>query len=67
MELDYGQGRLIVCTLDLEDHVDADPAARRMAGRIMDYALHCPAGAAGRARSSISAARRARHGWTGSA
>ncbi len=42
MELDYGKGRLIVCTLDLEDHVLADPAARRMAGRIMDYALHCP-------------------------
>ena len=32
MELDYGKGRLIVCTLDLEDHVAADPAARRMAG-----------------------------------
>ncbi len=42
MELDYGQGRLIVCTLDLEDHVAADPAARRMAGRIMDYALNRP-------------------------
>lgn len=42
MELDYGQGRLIVCTLDLEDHIVQDPAARRMAGRIIDYALHCP-------------------------
>ncbi len=42
MELDYGQGRLIVCTLDLEDHVALDPAARRMAGRVMDYALHSP-------------------------
>ncbi len=42
MELDYGKGRLIVCTLDLEDHVALDPAARRMAGRIMDYALHSP-------------------------
>lgn len=42
MELDYGQGRLIVCTLDLEDHVALDPAARRMAGRIMDYAFHSP-------------------------
>ena len=42
MELDYGNGRLIVCTLDLEDHVALDPAARRMAGRIMDYALHSP-------------------------
>ncbi len=42
MELDYGQGRLIVCTLDLEDHLVQDPAARRMAGRIMDYALQSP-------------------------
>jgi beta-galactosidase len=42
MELDYGQGRLLLCTLDLEDHVALDPAARRMAGRIMDYALHSP-------------------------
>jgi beta-galactosidase len=42
MELDYGQGRLLLCTLDLEDHVVADPAARRMAGRVIDYALHSP-------------------------
>jgi beta-galactosidase len=42
MELDYGQGRLIVCTLDLEDHVGQDPAARRTAGRLIDYALHSP-------------------------
>ncbi len=42
MELDYGQGRLIVCTLDLEDHVALDPAARLMAERVMDYALHAP-------------------------
>jgi beta-galactosidase len=42
MELDYGKGRLIVCTLDLEDHFAADPAARRTAGRIIDYALHAP-------------------------
>jgi beta-galactosidase len=42
MELDYGQGRLIVCTLDLEDHVATDPAARRIATRIMDYAAHAP-------------------------
>ncbi len=40
MELDYGSGRLIVCTLDLEDHVGPDPAARRLAGRLLDYALH---------------------------
>lgn len=42
MELDYGQGRLIVCTLDLEDHAAQDPAARRLTGRILDYALRFP-------------------------
>ena len=42
MELDYARGRVIVCTLDLEDHVVQDPAARRLAGRIVDYALHSP-------------------------
>jgi beta-galactosidase len=42
MELDYGQGRLIVCTLDLEDHLAQDPAARRMAARLLDYALRAP-------------------------
>jgi beta-galactosidase len=42
MELDYGQGRVIFCTLDLEDHVALDPAASRMASHIVDYALHCP-------------------------
>jgi beta-galactosidase len=42
MELDYGKGRLLVCTLDLEDHVALDPAARRLAGRVIDYAFHSP-------------------------
>lgn len=42
MELDYGRGRLIVCTLDWEDHLVQDPAARSTAGQIMDYALHSP-------------------------
>jgi beta-galactosidase len=42
MELDYGRGRLTVCTLDLEDHFAQDPAARRMAARIIDYTLHAP-------------------------
>jgi beta-galactosidase len=42
MELDYGKGRLLVCTLDLGDHMALDPAARRLAGRIMDYAAHAP-------------------------
>jgi beta-galactosidase len=42
MELDHGKGRLLVCTLDLEEHVALDPAARRLAERIMDYAAHAP-------------------------
>ncbi len=42
MELDYGKGRLIVCTLDLEDHVALDPVARLMAERVVDYAQHAP-------------------------
>ncbi len=42
MELNYGNGRLIVCTLDLEDHVAQDPAARLMAKRVVDYAQHGP-------------------------
>lgn len=42
LELDYDKGRLIVCTLDLEDHVALDPGARLMAERMMDHALHAP-------------------------
>jgi beta-galactosidase len=42
MELDYGQGRVIICTLDLEDHVGSDPAAKRMAEHVVDCALHSP-------------------------
>jgi beta-galactosidase len=42
MELDYGKGRLMVCTLDLEDHVAVDPAAQRIGRRVVDYALHSP-------------------------
>jgi beta-galactosidase len=42
MEVDYGQGRLLVCTLDLEDHVAQDPAARRIAGQVLEYAFHAP-------------------------
>ena len=40
MELDYGLGRVILCTFDLEDHFTLDPAARRLAGQIIDYAAH---------------------------
>jgi len=42
MELDYGRGRVIICTLDLEDHFATDPAARRIAEKILDYAEHAP-------------------------
>jgi beta-galactosidase len=42
MKLDYGRGRLMLCTLDVEDHVELDPAARLTAEHILDYALHAP-------------------------
>jgi beta-galactosidase len=42
MELDYGKGRVILCTLDLEDHSALDPAARLMAERVLEYARHAP-------------------------
>ncbi|HEX5482577.1 MAG TPA: beta-galactosidase [Terriglobia bacterium] len=42
MQLDYKNGQVMVCTLDLEDHVALDPAARLMAKQVMDYALHAP-------------------------
>jgi beta-galactosidase len=42
MELDCGEGRLILCTLDLEDHAGLDPAARRVAVHLLNYALHSP-------------------------
>jgi beta-galactosidase len=38
MELDYGNGRLIWCMLDLEDHPVEDPAALQLAGQIVHYA-----------------------------
>jgi beta-galactosidase len=42
MELDYGNGRLIWTTLDLEDHVPLDAAARRLAQQIIDYGATAP-------------------------
>ena len=42
MELDYGQGRAIWCTLDLEDHADEDPAAARLLTQIITYAQSAP-------------------------
>jgi len=42
MELDYGQGRLTLCTLDLEDHAAADLAARVLADNLIRYAATAP-------------------------
>ena len=38
MELDYGRGRLLLCTLDLEDHFALDPAAALLARNVVQYA-----------------------------
>lgn len=38
MEMDYGKGRVILCTLDLEDYVSNDPAARQLLANLLDYA-----------------------------
>ena len=48
MELDYGRGRVTFCTLDLEDHFRADPAARRVARQVLETALHSPLAARAR-------------------
>jgi beta-galactosidase len=42
MELDYGRGRLIWCTLDLEDHAADDMAALHLANQILSYAQTAP-------------------------
>ncbi|HIK27576.1 MAG: beta-galactosidase [Oscillatoriaceae bacterium SKW80] len=42
MELDYGKGRLILNTLDLEDYYTVEPAAAKIAKQIIDYALTAP-------------------------
>lgn len=39
LEMEYGKGRIILCTLDLEDHAVTDPAAERAFFRLIDYAL----------------------------
>ena len=43
MELDLGQGRLILSTLDLEDHVPSDAAAAVLARNLVEYAATSPA------------------------
>jgi beta-galactosidase len=42
MELDYGKGRLTLCTLDLEDHYAADPAADLMGRQLVKYVASAP-------------------------
>lgn len=42
MELDYGKGRLILNTLDLEDHFLLDAAAAKLSQQIINYAQNSP-------------------------
>lgn len=42
MELDYGRGRVTLCTLDLEDDIPLDPVAERLARQIIQYAATAP-------------------------
>ena len=42
MELDYGKGRLTLCTLDLEDHYAADPAADLVGRQLVKYVAAAP-------------------------
>lgn len=42
MELDYGKGRLIWNTLDLEDHLPLDAAAAKLAQQAIEYAVNAP-------------------------
>lgn len=41
MELNYGKGRLILCTLDLEDHLQ-DAAVRQLTHQLIAYAATAP-------------------------
>ncbi|MBE9126900.1 MULTISPECIES: glycoside hydrolase family 2 protein [unclassified Coleofasciculus] len=42
MELDYGKGRLIWSTLDLDDHLQLDAAARQLARQLIAYSTTAP-------------------------
>ncbi|MCX7847886.1 MAG: hypothetical protein N2595_07655, partial [bacterium] len=39
MEMEYGKGRVTICTLDLEDHVGEDPAAERVAKQLLGHVM----------------------------
>ncbi len=42
MELDYGKGRVTLCTLDLEDQALLDPAARQLAQNLLRHVAQAP-------------------------
>ncbi len=42
LELDFGRGRVTLCTLDLEDQGPADPAAERLARNLLGYVATAP-------------------------
>lgn len=42
MELDFGKGRVTLCTLDLEEQVGPDPVADRLARQILSYVATAP-------------------------
>ena len=42
MELDYGKGKLVWCSLDLEDHANQDPVAEILTKRLMEYMQNSP-------------------------
>ncbi|MDW8307816.1 MAG: glycoside hydrolase family 2 TIM barrel-domain containing protein [Verrucomicrobiales bacterium] len=42
MEMEFGRGRITLCTLDLEDHVANDPAARRLARNLLQHVQTAP-------------------------
>jgi beta-galactosidase len=42
MEMEFGKGRITLCTLDLEDHAAVDPAANTLAKRVLEYVRTAP-------------------------
>jgi beta-galactosidase len=42
MEMEAGKGRVTLCTLDLEDNIAQDPAARKLAQQLLNYVTTAP-------------------------
>jgi len=42
MQLDFGKGRVTLCTLDLEDQYQADPVAEKLARQLLNYTASAP-------------------------